>query len=176
MRSRTKFFGSLLLLAGCAVNPATGEREFSLVSESQEIQMGREADPQVAAQFAGTPANRHWDLLTAVHSAWVGGDAWTVDRTELDPGTVAIELVADDSVAVGDARVTARVGGAAVTEAVAAAFAHPTVGPSLALEKWARHDARDPGDWLAAVRAWLESDDVADRTLLSAAGVRGSGR
>jgi predicted Zn-dependent protease len=33
------------------VNPATGEREFSLVSESQEIQMGREADPQISAQF-----------------------------------------------------------------------------------------------------------------------------
>jgi predicted Zn-dependent protease len=51
MRSRTKLLGSLLLLAGCAVNPATGEREFSLVSESQEIQMGREADPQISAQF-----------------------------------------------------------------------------------------------------------------------------
>jgi len=33
--------------AGCAVNPATGQREFSLVSESQEIAMGREADGQV---------------------------------------------------------------------------------------------------------------------------------
>jgi predicted Zn-dependent protease len=51
MRSRTKLLGSLVLLAACAVNPATGEREFSLVSESQEIQMGREADPQISAQF-----------------------------------------------------------------------------------------------------------------------------
>lgn len=45
---------AFLLLAvtiGCAVNPATGRREFMLVSESQEIQMGRESDPQVVAAY-----------------------------------------------------------------------------------------------------------------------------
>ena len=51
MRSRTKLLGALVILAACAVNPATGEREFSLVSEGQEIEMGRQADPEVAAQF-----------------------------------------------------------------------------------------------------------------------------
>jgi predicted Zn-dependent protease len=51
MRSRTKLLGALVVLAACAVNPATGRREFSLVSESQEIQMGREADPEISAQF-----------------------------------------------------------------------------------------------------------------------------
>lgn len=47
-------FVAFLLLAitiGCAVNPATGRREFMLVSESQEIQMGRESDPQVVAAY-----------------------------------------------------------------------------------------------------------------------------
>ena len=34
----------LLTTAGCAVNPATGQRQFILMSESEEIQMGREAD------------------------------------------------------------------------------------------------------------------------------------
>lgn len=34
---------SALLLAGCATNPVTGRRELSLIPESQEIQMGREA-------------------------------------------------------------------------------------------------------------------------------------
>ena len=38
-------------VAGCATNPATGEREISLIGESQEIQMGREADPQVVASL-----------------------------------------------------------------------------------------------------------------------------
>lgn len=42
-------------LSACAVNPATGERELSLVSEGQEIQMGREADPQIVAQMGLYP-------------------------------------------------------------------------------------------------------------------------
>lgn len=43
----------VLFLVGCAVNPATGRRELSLVSESQEIQMGKEADPAITAQMGG---------------------------------------------------------------------------------------------------------------------------
>src|SRR5690606_11303639 len=42
---------ALAVLAACAVTPATGERELSLVSESQEIQMGRESDPQIVSTF-----------------------------------------------------------------------------------------------------------------------------
>lgn len=34
-------------LAGCAVNPVTGERQFALVSESQEIQIGQQAAQEV---------------------------------------------------------------------------------------------------------------------------------
>lgn len=34
--------------AGCAVNPVTGERELALISEEQELAMGREASGQVA--------------------------------------------------------------------------------------------------------------------------------
>jgi predicted Zn-dependent protease len=41
----------LAVLAACSVNPATGRRELSLVSESSEIQMGRDADPEITAQF-----------------------------------------------------------------------------------------------------------------------------
>lgn len=39
------------LLATCATNPATGERQLILVSESQEIAMGREYDPQIVASM-----------------------------------------------------------------------------------------------------------------------------
>ena len=49
---------SLVLLFGstqCSVNPATGQRELSLVSEAQEIAMGREADPAIVAQFGLYP-------------------------------------------------------------------------------------------------------------------------
>lgn len=38
-------------LSQCAVNPATGERELSLVGEGQEIQMGQEADQQIVASI-----------------------------------------------------------------------------------------------------------------------------
>lgn len=40
-----------LLTAACAVNPATGRRELMLVSEEQEITLGRESDPAIVAQF-----------------------------------------------------------------------------------------------------------------------------
>lgn len=47
------FLLSLLFLQACAVNPATGDRELSLVSEAQEVQMGSQADPSATAQFGG---------------------------------------------------------------------------------------------------------------------------
>jgi predicted Zn-dependent protease len=40
-----------LLAAACAVNPVTGRRQIALVTESQEIAMGAEADPQITAEF-----------------------------------------------------------------------------------------------------------------------------
>src|SRR5262245_46988192 len=45
----------LVLGAACAVNPATGHKEFTLVSESQEIQMGLEADPSIVGSLGLDP-------------------------------------------------------------------------------------------------------------------------
>lgn len=42
---------ALLAIAGCAKDYVTGKRTFSLVSESQEIAMGKEADPQIVAEY-----------------------------------------------------------------------------------------------------------------------------
>jgi predicted Zn-dependent protease len=46
---------SLLLLSmlfgGCAVNPVTGSRELMLISEEQEIAMGKQSDPAIVAQY-----------------------------------------------------------------------------------------------------------------------------
>lgn len=47
----TLAFGTALTLSACATNPATGERQFSLMSEAQEIQLGKEMDPQVRQQM-----------------------------------------------------------------------------------------------------------------------------
>src|SRR5512139_1578265 len=41
----------LAFLTGCAVNPATGKRQISLVSESRERQMGQETDPAILAEY-----------------------------------------------------------------------------------------------------------------------------
>jgi predicted Zn-dependent protease len=41
----------LLVAAGCARNPVTGKREIMLVSESQEVQMGREAAKQIPEEL-----------------------------------------------------------------------------------------------------------------------------
>ena len=52
LRGRTQHWMPALLLsvmAGCAVNPATGGRMLSLVSESQEIEMGRSYSQQIEA-------------------------------------------------------------------------------------------------------------------------------
>jgi predicted Zn-dependent protease len=40
-----------MLGIGCAVNPATGKRQISLVSSGREEQMGREADPAIQAEY-----------------------------------------------------------------------------------------------------------------------------
>ncbi|MGE5421040.1 MAG: M48 family metalloprotease [Chloroflexota bacterium] len=40
-----------VVLTTCAVNPVTGKRQMMLISEEQEMQMGKEYDPQIIAQF-----------------------------------------------------------------------------------------------------------------------------
>lgn len=40
-----------LLIASCAVNPVTGRRELSLISESQEISLGEETDKEIRIQY-----------------------------------------------------------------------------------------------------------------------------
>ncbi len=42
---------ALLMVTGCATNPATGKKQISLIGEANEIQMGREADQQIVAQM-----------------------------------------------------------------------------------------------------------------------------
>lgn len=46
---------AFLILSSCATNPVTGKKDFVLISEEQEIQMGKEADPAIVAQFGLYP-------------------------------------------------------------------------------------------------------------------------
>ena len=43
----------LLFVVACAVNPVTGERELMLVSEEQELRIGRESAPSLKWEFGG---------------------------------------------------------------------------------------------------------------------------
>ena len=55
--SRLPFAAALAagLVSGCATNPATGARQLILISESQEIAMGRDYDKQVVASIGLYP-------------------------------------------------------------------------------------------------------------------------
>ncbi|MCW8194046.1 M48 family metalloprotease [Proteobacteria bacterium 005FR1] len=52
LRRWVSFLGIAAALCGCAVNPVTGERELALVSESQEIAMGKQGAEQVQQTMA----------------------------------------------------------------------------------------------------------------------------
>lgn len=56
-RLRSVVAAAVLLAAavGCARNPVTGARQFSLISEGQEIQMGREYDQQMVEELGLYP-------------------------------------------------------------------------------------------------------------------------
>jgi predicted Zn-dependent protease len=51
MLTRSLAAGLLLLVIACATNPVTGKRELSLMSESQEIAIGKENHPQILQEM-----------------------------------------------------------------------------------------------------------------------------
>jgi len=57
--SRSLWLGSLTLcflwVVACATNPVTGKRQLALISEAQEIEMGRQADKDVVASIGLYP-------------------------------------------------------------------------------------------------------------------------
>ena len=50
---RPLVLGAMLLagVSGCATNPVTGNPNFVMMTEAQEIELGRKSDPQIRAQF-----------------------------------------------------------------------------------------------------------------------------
>jgi predicted Zn-dependent protease len=55
---------SFVFFPSCAVNPATGQRQLSFMSEGQEIQMGREAHPDIVATFGVYPDESLQEYVT----------------------------------------------------------------------------------------------------------------
>jgi len=54
LAAATAFVG-LMIVVACAINPVTGRRELALVSEAQEIEMGRQGSADVIAGFGLHP-------------------------------------------------------------------------------------------------------------------------
>ena len=54
------------LAGGCSVNPATGNRQLALMSEAQEIAMGREADAQIPGQLGLYDDREIQDYVAAI--------------------------------------------------------------------------------------------------------------
>jgi predicted Zn-dependent protease len=55
--------GCFALVASCTVNPATGERQLTLMSETQEIQIGRQSHDSVIASFGLYPDDGLQDYI-----------------------------------------------------------------------------------------------------------------
>lgn len=51
MRKAALLLSALVLTAACATNPATGRTEFNIVSEEQEIAMGKEAHEEILHEY-----------------------------------------------------------------------------------------------------------------------------
>lgn len=54
------------LLTGCALNPVTGHADFVMMSESQELALGRQADEQVKKQYQVYPSKVLQDYVNGV--------------------------------------------------------------------------------------------------------------
>jgi len=61
---------TFLLFNSCARNPVTGKRQVVLMSEEQEIAMGKEADPQIIAQYGLYENAELQSFITQKVSKW----------------------------------------------------------------------------------------------------------
>jgi predicted Zn-dependent protease len=57
-------FSCLALFNECAKNPVTGNRQLVLMSESQELEMGKSADPEIIQQYGLYPDKALQDFVT----------------------------------------------------------------------------------------------------------------
>ena len=56
----------IALLLACAVNPVTGKRQFMLLSESDEIQLGKSSDAQIVQQYGVYPDKNLAAYITGI--------------------------------------------------------------------------------------------------------------
>ncbi len=71
---------SLGLFNSCAINPVTGKKQLAFTSEVQEVQMGKEADPQIVAEY-GLYENKELQAFINAKGKQMGAIS---DRPNLD--------------------------------------------------------------------------------------------
>lgn len=71
---------SLVLIAACTMNPATGQRQLTLMSEAQEIEIGRQTHPKVLASI-GAYDSPEWQAYIQELGSKI---AATSERPDLD--------------------------------------------------------------------------------------------
>lgn len=86
----------LSLISGCATNPATGKRQLMIVSEAQEVEMGRGADKEVEASFGLYPDEKVQAYVARLGASLASGSErpslpWTF-RVVDDPTVNAFAL------------------------------------------------------------------------------------
>ncbi len=77
-RSTTRVLVAILFagLTACMTNPATGERQFSLISMDQEIQMGSQADLQIAQSMGIYPDDRLQAYVSELGTTMAATTEW----------------------------------------------------------------------------------------------------
>ncbi len=70
------FFVLFFFLASCAINPVTGERELMLISEEQEIEIGKEAAPSLRWEFGG----QYYDNSLELYLEGIVNQLWKISE------------------------------------------------------------------------------------------------
>ena len=55
-----------MLSSGCAANPATGRKDFVLMSEAQELEIGRKMDPGIKKEYGVYADDRLQEYVSSV--------------------------------------------------------------------------------------------------------------
>jgi predicted Zn-dependent protease len=61
----------IIFLANCSVNPVTGKQDFVMISENQEIQMGREYNAQILKQSPRYQDQNLQEYVNLLENLWL---------------------------------------------------------------------------------------------------------
>ena len=64
-------FSILIITSNCSVNPSTGKNEFTIMTEKEEDQIGKNEHPKIIKSFGGVYKNKNFrTMLKLLGSFW----------------------------------------------------------------------------------------------------------